>query len=166
MDKHPEKHIERLNELLLKKKALLLDILALTQAQTGAITEDRLDSLNELINNKQLKIDETTKLDEEFGVYYSRLKSTLGISHLDQLEAAKLEGGAFQGAKQLRELTAGILDIIRNISEIEKTNSQKSNELLEQFGKEIKKINQSKRANSAYKPGPVNAPSYFLDKKK
>lgn len=166
MDTMPEKYIERLNEFLLKKKALLLDILTLTQAQTEAIAEDSLDSLNNLINSKQLKIDEINKLDEEFGTCCSRLKSILGISNLDQLDATKIEYGVSEGAKQLKGLTAGILDVIRNISEVEKGNSQKSNKLLEQFGNEIKKINQGRKANNAYKPGSVSAPSYFLDKKK
>lgn len=160
------KCIERLNELLFKKKVLLLDILALTRAQTEAIAEDSLDSLNNLINSKQLKIDEVNKLDEEFGAHYSRLKSTMGISSLDQLDNAKLESGASEGAKQLKDLTAGILNVIRSISEVEKENSQKSNKLLAQFGSEIKKINLGKKANNAYKSGSISAPSYFLDKKK
>lgn len=166
MNTTPEKYIERLNELLQKKKALLLDILTLTQAQSEAITDEDLDSLNNLINSKQLKMDAINKFDEEFGTYYQRLKSTLGISHLDQLDTAKLESSASESAKQLKGLTAEILKVIRDIGEIEKANDQKSKKLLEQFGSEIKKINQGKKANSAYNPGPVSSPSYFLDKKK
>jgi hypothetical protein len=153
MNTTPEKYIERLNELLLKKRALLLDILSLTQAQTEAIAEDSLNSLDDLINSKGLKIDAVNKLDEEFGIYCLKLKSALGISKLDQLDATVLGGNASEGAKQLKGLTAGILDLIRSISEVEKGNSQKSNKLLEQFGNEIKKINQGRKANNAYKAG-------------
>ncbi len=162
----PEKYIERLNELLLKKKALLSEILTLTQTQTGVITEEGLDSLNELINNKQLKIDSIDKLNEEFEIYYSRFKAALGISNLEQLDAAGLGGAASTGARRLKGLTAEIMDLIRQISEIEKVNSKKSNELREQLGKELKKINQGKKVNNAYNPEPYNTPSYFLDKKK
>lgn len=161
-----EKYIERLNELSRKKKALLFDILKLTQAQTEAITEDGIDGLNRLINDKQSIIDDIGKLDEEFGTYYQRLKSTMEITHLEQLDDTKLEGSASEGARQLKSLTSEILNVIRDISEIEKINSQKSNKLLEQFGNEIKKINQGKIANNAYKSGAASAPSYFLDKKK
>jgi len=166
MNTSPEKYIERLNELLLKKKALFGEILALTQAQTDVITEDGLDSLKELINKKQLKIDSIDKLNEEFEIYYSRLKDTLGISDMQQLDTAKLSGEALTGAKRLKALTAEIMDVIRQISEIEKVNSKKSIDLREQLGNEIKKINQSKKVNNAYNPEPYNAPSYFLDKKK
>lgn len=166
MNTTPEKYIERLNELLLKKKALLNEILELTQAQTGVITEEGLDSLNELINKKQLKIDSIDKLNEEFEIYYSRLKSTFGISNLEQLDTAGLGEAAYAGARRLKALTAGIMDVITQISEIEKANSKKSNDLLERLGKEIKRINQGKKVNNAYNPVPYNTPSYFLDKKK
>jgi len=166
MNTAPEKYIESLNELLLKKKALLSEILTLTQAQTEVITEDGLDSLNELIDKKQLRIDSIEKLNEEFEIYYSRLKDTLGISNMQQLDAAGLGGTTLAGAKRLKALTAEIMDVITQISEIEKVNSKKSNELLEHLGKEIRKINQSKKMNNAYNPQPYSTPSYFMDKKK
>ena len=164
MNISPVEYIERLNELLEKKKALLADILGITRAQTEAVTEDGMDGLSDLIKNKQLKIDEINKLDEEFGIYYQRLKSTLEISRMDQIDAEKLDGAA--QARRLKELTAEILDVIRDIAVIERENSRKSKKLLEKFGNEIKKINQGKRANNAYKPGAFGVPSYFVDKKK
>ena len=162
----PEKYTQRLNELLAKKKVLLLEILAMTQAQTKVITEDGLDSLNDLINKKQLKIDEIDKLNEEFQIYLARFKSTLGISSLEQLNTASLSEAAATGARQLKALTAETLNVIGQISEIEKVNSKKSNELREQLGGEIKRINQGKKVNNAYNPGSYNTPSYFMDKKK
>lgn len=162
----PEKYIERLNELLQKKMSKLQEILALTGKQTDAITEDGLDRLNKLIEEKQRKIDDIDQLDEEFETYYERLKSILGISRLDQLDALKPEDRAAAGAKQLKGLTAEILEIMRSISEIEQVNQQKSKSLLGGFSNEIRRINQGKMANNAYRYGPASAPSYFLDKKK
>lgn len=164
MNISPVEYIERLNELLEKKKALLADILGITRAQADTVTEDGMAGLSDLIKNKQLKIDEINKLDEEFGIYYQRLKSALGISRLDQIDAEKLDGAA--QARRLKELTAEILDVIRDIAVIERENSRKSKKLLEKFGNEIKKINQGKKANNAYKPGAFGVPSYFVDKKK
>lgn len=162
----PDQYFGRLSELLQKKKGLLGEILELTGKQTEAITEDGLDSLNKLIDEKQQKIDAIDKLDEEFQVYFQRLKSTAGISGLEQLDASKLEGVAAEGARQLKGLTAEIMDIIRAIGEIEKENSEKSQKLLSHFSGEIRKINLGKHANNAYKPAPYSTPSYFLDKKK
>lgn len=162
----PEQYIEILNGLLSKKKAILLDILALTGAQADVITEDGMNRLDGLIKEKQLKIDEIDKLDEEFEANCKKLKASLGISRLDQLDAEKLGGDAIKGAKQLKSQTAETLDVIRDISEMEKVNGLKSKRLLDHFGSEIKKINQGKKANNAYKSGPYNVPSYFVDKKK
>jgi hypothetical protein len=162
----PEKYMERLVEILQKKKDILLNILDLTRKQTEEITEDGLDALNKLIDGKQKKIDEIDKLDEEFGVYFQRLKSTLGISRLDQLEASKLDAAAAEKAKSLKSLTAEILDVIKSINKLEEINSRKSQELLGEFSKQIRSINQGKKANNAYKPTPYSAPSYFVDKKK
>ncbi len=161
-----EKYIERLNELINIKKALLLDILALTADQSGVIEEDSLDTLGNLIEEKQRKIDEINKLDEEFDTYFLRLKSVLGISRLDRLDASKLEGSACSGAKQLKAVTAEILDIIQRIGALEKENEDKSKRLLGTFGDEIKKINQGKKVNHAYAPGLNKTTSYFIDKKK
>lgn len=162
----PEKYIEMLNGLLSKKKAVLADILGLTRAQADAITEDGMDRLEGLIKEKQLKIVEIDKLDGEFEANCEKLKVLLGISGLDRLDAERLGGDAAKGAKLLKSQTAEILDAIRNISEIEKDNGVKSKKLLDHFGSEIKRINQGKKANNAYKTGPCNVPSYFLDKKK
>lgn len=166
MDNTYGKYIELLNSLLSEKKAILLDILALTEAQSDAITEAGMDSLDHLIKQKQLGIDGINKLDGGFASYYDKLKASLGISCMEELEAAKLDDSAIKGVKQLKAQTAEILDVIRSISQLEKENARKSKTLLEQFGSEIKKINQGKKANSAYKSGSYSAPSYFVDKKK
>lgn len=162
----PENYMERLNKLLQNKKALLLDILSLTRQQSGVISEDGLDSLNKLIDDKQKKIDAIDKLDDEFNAHYSKLKTVMGITGLDQLDASKIEGDAAINAIRLKTLTADILDIIRDISGIEKENSKKSAKLLEKFGNEIKKLNQSKKVNNAYTSGNFDSLSYFIDKKK
>lgn len=161
-----EKYFSRLNELQLSKRKALKEILELTKAQTEAITEDTLDSLGKLIDEKQKKIDEMIELDNEFETYFGRLKSILGVSRLNELDMAKLDAASAEGAVLLKRTIAEVMEIANSIVELEKVNNQKSNKLLDDFGKEIRKINQNKRANLAYKPLPVNAPSYFLDKKK
>jgi hypothetical protein len=161
-----EKYFSRLNELMQAKKNILTEILALTKAQTDTITEDSLDDLKKLIDEKQKKIDKMLELDDDFETYFGRLKSILGISKLSELDAAKLDAASAEGAAVLKRTIAEIMELATGISELEKINSQKSNKLLDHFGEEIRKISQSKRANMAYKPIQPAAPSYFIDKKK
>jgi hypothetical protein len=161
MDTSPEKYMDRLIEISNKKQELLQNILALTKAQAGTINEDGIESLQKLIDEKQLVIDAINKLDEEFGVYFQRLKTTLKVTSLDQLNVSGIKG-----TKELKEVTEKIVKLITEISEIEKQNSEKGKKLLNQLGGEIRKINQGKKTNSAYSPPPMSIPSYFIDKKK
>lgn len=161
MEMSPEKYIQRLNEILQKKTLLLQDILVLTEAQAKVINEDGIDDLNKLIDKKQTKIDAINSLDEEFSVYFQRLKSSMNIKSLTELDALGLEG-----AGQLKSLTGGILALINAIGEKEKQNNENSKKLLDQLGSDIKKLNQNKKVNSAYAHKSVDIPSYFIDKKK
>ena len=161
MNTSPEKYIERLIDILKKKHVLLRAILSLTQAQSSEIKEDSIGELQKLIDEKQHVIDDINILDEEFNVYFTRLKTTLKINSLDELNAAGIES-----AKHLKEITAGIINLVSEISEIEKTNNDKSKELLGKLGGEIKKINQGKKVNTTYASKPGSTPAYFIDKKK
>jgi hypothetical protein len=156
-----DKYIERLNDILQKKKVFLQDILTLTEAQSTTITEDGTEHLQQLIDKKQAVIDVINKLDDEFNVYFQRLKSSLNIKSLDELDAFSITE-----AGQLKKTTGEILGVITAISEIEKQNDIKCKKLLDQLGGEIRKFNQGKKVNTAYVPRPINIPSYFIDKKK
>jgi hypothetical protein len=154
-------YFERLNEILEKKKVLLQDMFSLTEAQTPAITSDSLDVLQRLIEEKQQKIDAIDKLDEEFGVYFERLKTTLKVKKLEDIDAS-----VFPAAGRLKEVTAEILGLVGRISGIEKHNSENSKKLLDTIGSKIKQLNQGKKINNAYRATPQSTASYFLDKKK
>lgn len=161
MDATTEKYMERLIDILKKKHVLLRSILSLTKAQYSHINEDSVEKLQKLIDEKQHVIDDINKLDDEFDIYFSRLKTNLKINSLDELNAAGIEG-----AKHLKEITAEIINLIMEISEMEKENRQKSKELLDILGEEIKKINQGKKVSATYTSKPINIPAYFIDKKK
>ena len=157
----PEEYIKRLMEVSEKKLGLLEDMLNITKAQAESINEDGLESLEKLVNEKQTKIDAIDKLDEEFDVYFRRLKSELKVKSLDELSGLNIKG-----VKELQQTVGRIMGLIGDISGIEKQNNDKAKSLLGKFGDEIKTINQGKKMNSAYMPGPVKPPSYFIDKKK
>lgn len=161
MDASHEKYMDRLTEILHKKQGLLQEILDLTRSQTMAVDEEDLEKLQKLIEGKQARIDAIDRLDEEFNVYFQRLKSTLKINSLSELDTA-----GSPKTIQLKEATAGILKLIISIGDVEKVNSEKSQKLLKDMGNDIKKLNQGKKVNSAYTPSPFKLPSYFIDKKK
>ena len=70
-------------------------------------------------------------------------------------------------AKQLKHITSEVIELIGEISSIEKVNSEKSKKLLEELGSQIKKVNQGKKINNAYSKQPADvSSSFFLDQKK
>lgn len=158
----PDKYIQRMQEVTDKKYILLQDMVLLTQEQSNTITEEGLYELEKLVSCKQLKIDEIDKLDEEFNVYFQRLKHELKVNSLEEAQTSGIIG-----VKELQEAVKDVKDLIVEIMNLEKANSEKTKNLLDLLGDEIKKVSVGKAANSAYKIGQnTRQPSYFMDQKK
>ncbi len=158
----PEEYFMRLTEITLKKYYLLEEILCMTKAQSETINEDGINELGVLISGKQEKIDRIDKLDDQFEVYFKRLKQELGINNL-----AEADGKSLPGAKELQDVTGKVLGLLNEINEVEKSNNQKTVNLLNLFKGEIKSLNQAKKVNRAYHPVvATETPSYFINKKR
>ncbi len=157
----PERYINLMNEILQQKRELMDELLSMTIKQTKALEKEDLDGLNKLIAEKQRIIESVDKLDEGFLEQFNKLKTEKNVTELAELEAMGLPG-----ASDLKQNTTGILETISRISEVEKQNSRMSNELLNKFGNEMKKISLGKKAKQGYNPTPYAVPSYFMDKKK
>lgn len=154
--------ISRMTELLARKKALLAEMLELTGEQTRAIEEKSLDRLQKLIEEKQKRIDEIDRLDDEFTASMDKLKAAAGVKELSELDALRLPG-----AGELKRMTSEVLLLVEQISGIEKVNSAKCRELLDELGTQVRKMNQVKKLNNAYnRQDTGGVPSFFLDKKK
>lgn len=154
-------YVEKLQEIFDKKHELMCELNRLTREQSLVITEEGLDELDKLIEKKQAVIDQMIALDEEFDVCFQNLKKELGVNSLDELK-----GFEIKGIRELQQTISKIMDIVKETIALEKENSAKAKKLLEAFGNEIKKLNQGKRASSAYNPPPIQFPSYFIDRKK
>lgn len=131
-------------------------------AQTEAINIEGMDGLKKLISDKQVKIDEINKIDEEFGVYFARLKQKLGINKLEEIKSSDLKG-----AKELQQTIGQIMELLKEINELEKHNNEKAKGFLNDLGAKIRQIKEGKKLSNAYSPGTgLRQPSYFIDKKK
>jgi DNA-dependent RNA polymerase auxiliary subunit epsilon len=161
MDTSVGKYFDRMTEILKKKGLLLKDMLYLSELQTSAIQSEELDTLRKLVDKKQLKIEAIDKLDDEFDIYFERLKAVTNVKKLDELNVSE-----FPGAKALKDATAEILAIAEKIRETENVNSQKCAELKKKLGEQISKAKQSKKLDDAYNQKFNNTPSYYFDKKK
>lgn len=160
MNMTPEKYVERMLQISTKKYGVLREIKEITGQQEEVITEETTERLNEFLDEKQKRIEEIDKLDEEFKIYYERLKFEMKVKSLEELQA-----GSIKGVKELQLCISGILHLVNEISQLEKKNSEKANRLLEDLSQEIKKLNQGKKVNSLYSSASPQPSAYFIDKK-
>jgi len=155
-------NFNNLNYLLEQKYNLLKDMLDITELQLSAIIKEELTELEELAEEKQLRINSIDRLDDKFNTVFSQLKKQLGFVSFDELHQLNMPE-----EKRLKENTNNIIDIINKIVNLEKENNEKMLKLMSNYKNELKNITFGKKAVSIYNnPYSTNNPSFFIDKKK
>ncbi|WP_313563082.1 flagellar protein FlgN [Ruminiclostridium cellobioparum] len=157
-----DQYIQKLLELSEKKLSGLRQILKLTEEQSNVITEDNVEELQRIIDLKQQQMDIIDELDQAFEVYYSRVKSVLGVQSLEEIRMSELNGAA-----ELKQIITTIYDITRQIQNLESVNNKKVKEILNRLSSEIRQIKQGQVVNNGYNiGGKMPQQSYYFDKKK
>lgn len=158
----PEQYIQKLTDLSLKKSDSMKKILILTKKQSEVITEDSIDELQNLIDIKQKLIDDINELDDAFEVYFSRLKSILGIESMEEVHISD-----YGEVVQLQRTIKTIFETIKEIQNVENENNVKARDVLESLGGQIRQVKQGKIANNGYNiGGKLPQQSYYFDTKK
>lgn len=157
----PKDYIQRLNEISIKKSALIEELRLFTQNQNEAIRTGRYDDLERLLDDRKLRMDAVDKLDEQFLVYFSRLKSILSIGSLEELPRYNLPGTA-----ELKSSVIKISECLKEIKIVEDENISLIKGELSETKNNIDRSNTFKRVSGAYYPEKNEVPSYYFDKKK
>ncbi len=158
----PEQYIQKLTELSLKKSDNMSKILDLTKKQSEVITEDCINELQNLIDIKQKLIVEINELDDAFEVYYSRLKSVLGIESMEEVSISR-----YHDAERLQKTISTIFATIKEIQVAENENNISARGVLDNLGGQIRQVKQGKMANNGYNiGGKLPQQSYYFDTKK
>ncbi|HZK28037.1 MAG TPA: flagellar export chaperone FlgN [Thermoclostridium sp.] len=144
-----------------KKYNMLIKLKELSKKQNEAFGEERLDSVENILNDKDALISDISEIDEAFIGHSDSLKKLLGISSLTEIENTNVEG-----RRELKELIECITNTVEEIIEIEKQGQDIAFNMRNSFSKEIKTLNSGKKMTTAYNNKPLNNPSYFFDKKK
>lgn len=157
-----DQYIQKLLELSEKKLNGLRQILKLTEEQSNVITGDNVDALQNIIDLKQQQMDIIDELDQAFEVYYSRVKSVLGVKSLEEIRMSELTGAA-----ELKQIITTIYDITKQIQGLEGVNNKKVRDILNRLSGEIRQIKQGQVVNNGYNIGAkLPQQSYYFDKKK
>ncbi len=153
-------YLQRLKEISSKKLSLLDEILLFTKTQNEVIKGQRFEEIDQLLNERQKRMDAVDKLDEQFVVYSSRHKDVTGITSFEELPKANLPSAA-----GLKDIVANIQEKIAQIKELDDENTSLIKTEIQNTREDITNTNAHKRATGAYYP-PSNTTSYYFDKKK
>ena len=156
-----EEYIQRLTDISSKKMALLDEILLFTKSQNEVIKGQRFDEMDQLLKERQKRMDAVDKLDEQFVVYSTRLKEILSISSFEELPQHNLPGMA-----ELKRAVDSISQNIKKTKEIDDENTALIKDEMKVTQGQIKNANNHKRVTGAYYPNQNSGQSYFFDKKK
>ena len=156
-----EEYIQRLTDISSKKVTLLDEILLFTKSQNEVIKGQRFDEMDQLLKERQKRMDAVDKLDEQFVVYSERLKEILSLSSLEELPKHDLPGTA-----ELKRVVDSISQILRKTKEIDDENTALVKDEMKVTQGQIKNANNHKRVTGAYYPNQNSGQSYFFDKKK
>lgn len=161
VNKSPNTYVERLLEITDAKYVCLQEMLELTAEQASVIDGDQIERLENILDDKQRIIEKVDKLDDEFEVYFHRLKSESRIKSLEELSSNEVKG-----LKELKISVSNVMAVLKELSDLEKSNNSRAKKALEDIGNELKNINVAKKVNSAYGALPIQTESFFIDKKK
>lgn len=156
----PEGYIYRLIECSDRKLSLVKEIYKITKKQSESIFKDGKNIILAESNDKNEIRALVDKQDEDFEVYFKRLKSVLGVKNLEDADISKLPQ-----IKNLKLIIAEIIEVFAKINEMDERNSQKVNEVYNSIGNEVIKVGKAKTASNAYLLKPIIEKG-LIDKKK
>lgn len=157
----PQEYLSNLNDILVKKQALLREILDFTRLQKEALSKDDFDKLEILIAKKQARMDAVDRLDRQFLEHAEGLKKELGIESLEELPSKKISGTV-----GLKENTAAVLDLLREIKAVDDENTACLKKKMDDTKEKIRQSAGFRKVSAAYsQPGQGLANPYFDEKK-
>ncbi|MCX7771740.1 MAG: flagellar protein FlgN [Clostridia bacterium] len=154
-------YVQRLNEISAKKLALVEELVLYSRNQKELITGDRLEELEALLSQKQQRMDGIDKLDEQFTIYASRLKSMLSLNSFENLPRYNVPG-----TTELKALVLKINQKLTELKALEDENIAMVKDEMRDTQDKIKHNTAFKRVTGAYYPAAPQMPSVYFDKKK
>lgn len=154
--------LNRLINITAHKKHRLQALHNMTKMQSDAIQQGDIDLLTGCIREKQRHIDAIDKLDQEFcNIYNDDIKKELASGLFKERKPEEKE--LFE---KLQDEIYQVQEIIKKIYHIEKSNSQKAKELMDDIKKKIRHIQTGKKGYNAYNKQYSYSDGIYIDQKK
>ena len=151
--------VDNLINLTENKYEQLKDIYLLTEQQALAIESADMDSLGELIDKKQQKIDVIVGLDSQFENITDDLKTIYDVKSLDELEVQSANIAI------LKEGISKVTDILHQIIGVENTNKKKMEQSKSEIEEKMQSTQTGKTALKQYGGVQTYTDAVFFDKK-
>lgn len=151
--------VDNLISLAQNKYEQLRDVYLLTQEQTNAIEELDMETLSELIDKKQQKIDLIVTFDSQFEAITDDIKIVYNVKSLDELQVDS------SNIESLKDVISKVTEILHQIVQIENLNREKMNNAKEQLERNMNKAQTGKVAIKQYGGFSSYADAFFIDKK-
>ena len=132
--------VDNLISLAENKYEQLRDVYLLTQEQTNAIEDLDMETLSELIDKKQQKIDLIVTFDSQFETITDDIKIVYNVKSLDELQVDS------SNIENLKEVISKVTEILHQIVQIENLNREKMNNAKEQLERKMSKAQTGKTA--------------------
>ena len=150
-----ENVMENLIELSKQKSGILDEIYFLTIDQSKVIMKEDIDGLNELIDKKQVLIDEAKELDAEFEKIVDEIKSFYSVEKLEDIEICRVE------VEKIQIVVKAIMSKVNLIRQLEMDNSLLLRNMKDSIETKIKAIKKGKKVVANYGYAKLQQPVYF-----
>lgn len=154
--------IEYLFKLSEGKLFLINQLWTLTQQQSETIDSGEMDSLNDIIEQKQSIMDRVDVLDKEFAEKYDVIKAEFPINDVGALDSESREK-----MRMLKEKVKEIHNLTEKIQQMDDSNTERFQKNMESIRNELKKVKFGQKISKGYSVNKQNEGfSIFIDKMK
>ncbi|MCF6465254.1 flagellar protein FlgN [Clostridium sp. Cult2] len=153
---------ERIAELISitkEKNRLLNSMYNISKKQMDKIEKEDMDSLTNIMDNKDRLMKKIDKLDLSFITIFSQIKKENSIDSIDELNLEE-----YPNLGELKEVVKEVSSTLMTISLLDEKNTQAMKERLEQTKLELRKLKEGKKAYKGYNASTTE--SILIDEKK
>lgn len=151
--------INKMVQISLAKKDLLIQILKLTNIQKELIAIDDIDRLDSILGEKEILMGKIDESDSEFLSLYNSIKEQEKIESMDDIDSKK-----YLNIRYLQDIIREINTILVDITDIDQVNTSNMKNNLDMIKSELKQIKEVKKAYKGYNYEVVE--SMLIDEKK
>jgi benzoyl-CoA reductase/2-hydroxyglutaryl-CoA dehydratase subunit BcrC/BadD/HgdB len=154
-----ESDLNKLIDLLEKKKRLLKEFLRLTKYQTEFIKNEDIKKMDNLLKSKEKRIIKINRFDREFIEGYEELKERYGVEKPEELKVNRIL------LQEFRNITKEIVDLTGFIYQLDINNSNIMRDNFVKLKIRLMDIRKGKKARAGYKNSLQQTGGVFIDKR-